>query len=274
MSPSPALRHLLTLTSAGVAAGAVGAWIVQAAPSVTTLGAARNRLLPGLAGVGDSDHVALTFDDGPDPASTPAFLDVLGELDVRATFFVLGQMVERAPDLGRSMVAAGHELAVHGWDHRPMILRGPGETYRQLRRTTDLLYEVTGTRARWARPPNGILSTSFLVACRDLRLRPVLWTGWGRDWRADSTPVAVLDTLAPQVRGGATLLLHDSDATSAPGAWRATLGALPELYARCRDAGLRLGTLTEHGCVPLGFSPVRPRERSLEVTSQAAWPPG
>ncbi|MGF7235242.1 MAG: polysaccharide deacetylase family protein, partial [Frankia sp.] len=56
-----------------------------------------------------------------------------------------------------------------------------------------------------------------------------------------------LDTLAPQVRPGATLLLHDSDCTSAPGAWHSALGALPELYARCADAGLRLGPLRDHG---------------------------
>lgn len=247
-----ALRQLATVTGAGMAGGAAGAWIVQAAPSVTTFGAARNRLLPGLAGVGDTDHVALTFDDGPDADSTPAFLDVLAELDVRATFFVLGEMLEKAPDLARAMVAAGHELGVHGWDHRPMILRGPGSTYHQLRETSELVYEVTGTRPGWARPPNGILSTSFLLAARDLRLRPVLWTGWGRDWRPGVTPVEVLDTLAPQVRGGATLLLHDSDHTSAPGSWRAALAALPELYARCGDAGLRLGTLGDHGCLPLG----------------------
>jgi peptidoglycan-N-acetylglucosamine deacetylase len=228
------------------ATSATAAWVVHAAPAVTTFGAARNQLLPGLAGAGDPDHVALTFDDGPDPSSTPAFLDVLAELDVRATFFVLGEMLAEAPGLARDMVAAGHELAVHGWDHRPMILRGPRSTYDGLAATRDLIADVTGTQPVWARPPNGILSTAFLLAARRLRLRPVLWTGWGRDWTAEATPAMVLATIAPQLRGGATLLLHDTDHTSAPGAWRSALGALPDLFARCADAGLRLGPLAEH----------------------------
>ncbi len=239
-------RSLVDVALATVATGA-GAWVVQAAPAVTTFGAARNRLLPGFAGRGEAGHVALTFDDGPDPASTPAFLAVLDELDVRATFFVLGSRLARAPELGRTMVDAGHELAVHGWDHRPMILRGPVSTRRQLRDTRNLITEVTGTTPYWTRPPNGIASTSFLMAARRLGLRPVLWTGWGKDWEADATPRTVLDTLAPQLRPGATLLLHDSDCTSAPGAWRSALGALPEVYARCADAGLRLGPLRDHG---------------------------
>jgi peptidoglycan/xylan/chitin deacetylase (PgdA/CDA1 family) len=236
-----------TAVAAALAGAGAGAWVVHAAPAVTTYGAARNRLLPGLAGRGRCDHVALTFDDGPDPTSTPAFLDLLGELDVRATFFVLGEMLARAPELGRTMVEAGHELAVHGWDHRPMILRGPASTHRHLRQTRDLIREVTGVVPRWARPPNGIASTGFMFAARRLHLRPVLWTGWGKDWTADATPRTVLDTLAPRLRPGATLLLHDSDHTSAPGAWRSALGALPEIYARCVDAGLKIGPLSEHG---------------------------
>jgi hypothetical protein len=86
-----------------------------------------------------------------------------------------------------------------------------------------------------------------LVAARRLDLTPVLWTAWGRDWTARATPLTVLDTVAPDLRGGATVLLHDCDCTSTPGAWRSALGALPELAARCYDAGLRVGTLAEHG---------------------------
>jgi hypothetical protein len=86
-----------------------------------------------------------------------------------------------------------------------------------------------------------------LAAARRLELTPVLWTAWGKDWTATATPSSVLGTLAPDVRGGATVLLHDSDCTSAPGAWHSALGALPELTARCHDAGLLLGPLRDHG---------------------------
>ncbi|MCL6459958.1 MAG: polysaccharide deacetylase family protein, partial [Gorillibacterium sp.] len=70
-------------------------------------------------------EVALTFDDGPDPASTPAFLGLLDRLDVRATFFVLGRHLgDRG--LLREMSGAGHEVGVHGWDHRAAVLQRPG----------------------------------------------------------------------------------------------------------------------------------------------------
>ncbi|EFC80749.1 polysaccharide deacetylase family protein [Parafrankia sp. EUN1f] len=219
-------------------------------PSLATFRRLRTAVTPALAGVGRSDHVALTFDDGPDPVSTPSFLEVLDELDVRATFFVLGGMAQRSPGLVREMAAAGHELAVHGWDHRPMLLRGPMSTYDQLARTRDLLAETTGRAPRYVRPPHGVLSSGVLAASRRLDLTPVLWTAWGRDWTAAATASNVLATIAPDLRGGATVLLHDSDCTSAPGAWRSALGALPELAARCDDAGLRLGPLAEHGLRP------------------------
>ncbi|MFC7733828.1 polysaccharide deacetylase family protein [Actinomadura keratinilytica] len=92
-----------------------------------------------------------------------------------------------------------------------------------------------------------MLSAEALAAARRRGLRPVLWTAWGRDWTRTATPASVLAALAPGLRGGATVLLHDSDCTSAPGSWRAALGALPGLVARCADLGLQVGPLREHG---------------------------
>src|SRR5262249_40256728 len=80
---------------------------------------------PRVCGHGRRDHVALTFDDGPDPAWTPAFLEVLATWRARATFFMLGSMAAAAPGLAAEIAAAGHEVAVHGWAHRYTVLRGP-----------------------------------------------------------------------------------------------------------------------------------------------------
>ena len=74
---------------------------VHTLPAVTGIDVVRRRMFPALAGIGRGDHVALTFDDGPDPASTPRFLDELDRLDVLATFFVLGKMLAEHPELGR-----------------------------------------------------------------------------------------------------------------------------------------------------------------------------
>jgi peptidoglycan/xylan/chitin deacetylase (PgdA/CDA1 family) len=215
-------------------------------PAATWLPGPRRRWWPGLAGQGRLDHVALTFDDGPDPVSTPRFLDVLDGVGVRATFFVLGENVLRCPAVARETVARGHELAVHGWRHDRPWLPSPGRDARELRRAARAVYDVTGHRPRWYRPPYGILSSGRWAAARRDGLRPVLWTAWGRDWTADATPASVRATVAADLRGGGTVLLHDTDHAAAPGSWRSALGALPDIVGDCRTAGLTVGPLTEH----------------------------
>jgi peptidoglycan/xylan/chitin deacetylase (PgdA/CDA1 family) len=229
-------------------AGAVGMLTAaHAVPATTTFGPMRKRLFPGLSGRGDVRHVALTFDDGPDPESTPRFLPVLTAMQISATFFLLGEMLQAAPDLGRQLVDEGHEVAVHGWTHRSMLLRSPVSAYDGLARTRDLIEQTTGSRPRYFRPPYGVLSATALIAARRAGLQTVLWTGWGEDWTARATATSVLDTLAPDITGGATLLLHDSDCTSADGAWHSALGALPLVVERCQSMGLAVGPLRDHG---------------------------
>jgi hypothetical protein len=75
----------------------------------------------------------------------------------------------------------------------------------------------------------------------------VLWTAWGEDWSATATPESVLRTVRRDLTGGGTVLLHDSDCTSAPLSWRSALGALPDLLDGCARAGWRVGPLSEHG---------------------------
>jgi peptidoglycan/xylan/chitin deacetylase (PgdA/CDA1 family) len=237
--------------AAAAAAGGLAALnAVPALTSIQPLEPLRTRLLPRLAGVGDSDHVALTFDDGPDAFSTPRFLDALDKAGVKATFFLLGFMLEKDPGLAREIVARGHEVGVHGWLHRPMLLRGPLTTRDDLTRARDLIAGTTGRLPRHYRPPYGIATASALCAARDLGMRPVLWTSWGQDWRAAATPDSVFDTVTGNLRGGGTILLHDCDCTSAPAAWRSALGALPRLVEHCRDRGWRLGPIAEHGLRP------------------------
>jgi peptidoglycan/xylan/chitin deacetylase (PgdA/CDA1 family) len=220
---------------------------VQAGPVLSSLGPLRNRYWHGLAGVGRPDHVALTLDDGPDPASTPAFLQLLARRGVRATFFLLGSMAERAPHLVKEIEAAGHEIGVHGWAHWPLALRGPRATYRDLASARDLIGNLTGRQPRLFRPPYGVMSTAALLSARRLGMRPVLWTCWGEDWRRGATPASVHETVTRDLRGGGTILLHDSDCTSAPGSWQTTLSALPGLLDHCAAQSLAVGPLCEHG---------------------------
>ena len=226
-----------------------GLAVTHAGPGVTALAPVRRRLFPRLAGLGQADHVALTFDDGPDPASTPAFLDLLAARGLRATFFLLGSMVVKAPELAADIAGAGHEIGVHGWDHRYTILRGPRAVRDDLARATDAVASASGTQPRFYRPPYGVLSSGALAAARAQRLTPVLWTCWGREWTAGATPRSVYATLARDLSPGATVLLHDSDCTSPAGACAAALGALPRLLENCAERGLQVGPLADHGLV-------------------------
>ena len=223
---------------------------VQAAP-VTTFVPATKRFLPTLNGHGAPGHVALTFDDGPDEQSTPRFVRLLADLDVKATFFLLGEMCERYPSMARRIVDGGHEVAVHSWDHRNHLRHLPGRrTADQLARTTDLIQAQSGVRPVWFRPPYGALTTAGLVAARELGLQTVLWTAWGQDWQRGLTPRKVLDEVTGGVVDGGTVLLHDSDCVSEPGSWRATLGALPMLVDCCQERGLEIGPVGAHGLTP------------------------
>ena len=228
---------------------AAGVAVVQAGPGITGLAPVRNALFPGLSGIGRPDHVALTFDDGPDQAVTPLFLDALRERGIRATFFLLGSRVAMRPRLAAEIAAAGHELAVHGWEHRYLILRGPLATYDDLARTMDVICAAAGEVPAHFRPPYGVLSTPALVAARRLGLRPVLWSCWGREWAPGASPPSVFATVRADLRGGATVLLHDSDATSPAGSSGAALGALPLLLDECAQLGLNVGPLSEHGLI-------------------------
>jgi peptidoglycan/xylan/chitin deacetylase (PgdA/CDA1 family) len=219
----------------------------QVLPAATWIPGVRIRLAPALAGLGRPGHLALTFDDGPDAASTPQFLHALDDLGWRATFFVLGEQLRRAPGLLRDLSAAGHEIGLHGDRHRYLLARTPAAARDDLTRGRDAVGDLIGHPPAWFRPPYGVLSGSGQLAARRLHLRPVLWSAWGRDWRAEATAASVLDDLTAGVLDGGTALLHDSDVTSVPGAWRAALGALPLLAEEAARLGLTVGPLREHG---------------------------
>jgi peptidoglycan-N-acetylglucosamine deacetylase len=233
------VRRAVTLTATVAAAVHVG-------PAATWLPLVRRTLAPSLLGRGDPSSVALTFDDGPHPEGTPAVLDALDGLGWTATFFILGSQARRHPDVVTETVRRGHEVAVHGDEHRYLIARAPWTASADLRRAVESVADITGVQPRWWRPPYGVLSGPSLVAAHRLDVRPVLWSAWGRDWRAEATPASVVgDLLAASVAGG-TLLLHDSDLTSAPESWRTTVAALPLLAERLAATGLRVGPLSAH----------------------------
>lgn len=240
------MRTFAALSTA--AALAVG--LAHVGPGVTWLTPIRLRWAPGLSGLGHPGHVALTFDDGPHPDGTPAVLEALDRLGWRATFFLLGERVRDMPGLTAQIAAAGHEVAVHGDEHRYLLTRTPRAAATDLTRAVGSIQAAVGCPPRWYRPPYGVLTTGGMLAAHRLGLRTVLWSAWGRDWQTDATPGSVVAELTRGVLAGGTVLLHDSDVTSAPGSWRVTVAVLPLLAKELGRQRLSPGPLCEHGVEP------------------------
>jgi peptidoglycan/xylan/chitin deacetylase (PgdA/CDA1 family) len=156
-------------------------------------------------------------------------------------------MARRSPSLVAEVAAAGHEVSVHGDEHRNMLRRSPRAAREDIRRATDTIAELAGVEPSWFRPPFGILSLGALTGARRAGLTTVLWTTWGRDWRQDATPDTVVAEVLRRYVAGGTVLLHDSDCVSYPGSWRSALGALAPLAERFAGRGLTVGPLRDHG---------------------------
>ena len=196
-------------------------------------------------------QVALTFDDGPTELFTPGLLDALDRHGIRATFFMIGALVERHPDVVRRVVAAGHEIGNHTYDHVSAAVQTAEQVRDGVLRGSDSIERVTGTRPRWLRPPRGEITTATLVAARDAALEVALWSA-NRGNAADDDSAAVGRHLASSMRPGSVVGLHDGIGRSS---WvghpdrqlitlrRAELDALPNALESWLAAGYRFQTL-------------------------------
>lgn len=186
--------------------------------------------------------VALTYDDGPHPEGTPAVLDALREQGVKATFFLVGEQVERYPDLAAQIVQEGHEAAVHGFRHRNQMRLAPRAFAYDLERALATITEACG-QPTWYRPPYGIFTVTGLAAVRHRGLRPQLWSKWGRDWRA-SSPSQIASLATRALADGDVILLHDADWYSSAGCYRSTAAATPTILEQLERRGLTAVTLS------------------------------
>ena len=184
------------------------------------------RALPGAAGV------ALTFDDGPHPECTPAVLALLEEAGARATFFLVGEQVERRPQLAARIVTAGHLVGLHGYRHRLQLRMSASQVAADLARGAAVIEDAVGEgRLRWHRPPYGIYSPAGLRAARETGLEPLLWSRWGKDWRKFTTPGRIAARATRALVPGDVILLHDADFYSSRHSHRRTVAALEMILA-------------------------------------------
>lgn len=231
------------IATRGLAVAAIAAAAAQIGPGATWLGPVRSRWFPSLDSPMSPGSLALTFDDGPHPQGTPAVLDALDRLGWPATFFVLGSAARRHQDLVREIANRGHEVGVHGYDHRYLFARSPLAQRRDIRDAADLIEDLLDRTPRWWRPPYGVLSGPSLITARAAGLQPLLWSAWGKDWLTNTTPRSIVAVAARGRLDGGTLLLHDSDTQSVPGSWRGTAESLPLLAELIQRLGVTVAPL-------------------------------
>lgn len=210
------------ITTAGIAGatavvtGGASATLVRSAdrrtvePVLTYRGGSRGSVRVWWSVTTEERIAALTFDDGPEPRLTPRVLDVLADADARATFFVVGEMARRHPDLLLRSVEDGHEIGNHGEHHRNPLDVEPRLLRSLVTEGADTIEALTGRRPRFYRPPRGQVTGSVLAAAAAAGSEVVLWSvsrGGGDIGDGDDADVerSVLDSMAP----GAITCLHD-----------------------------------------------------------------
>ena len=204
--------------------------------------------------------LALTFDDGPNPAITPKLLDLLDRHHAKATFFLVGKFVRESPALVKEMAARGHLLGNHTETHPNLLFCGPEETRTELLRCSEAISHATWAEPRWFRPPFGFRSPWLGAIVQQQRMRTVMWTLIPGDWRVKPAnwliermkPIAAHAQNRPpknnpskKPAAGDVLCLHDGDYARPNGDRAHTLAALEYWLPRWRDLGLEFVTINE-----------------------------
>lgn len=198
-------------------------------------------------------RLALTFDDGPTDQFTAQVLDLLAAVRVPATFFVVGALVRRHPDLVRRARDAGHEIGNHSQDHISAAVADQESVRAGVLRCSDTIEKFVGGRPRWFRPPRGEITTATMLAVREAQLDLAMWS-LGRGDAPDADSVGVGRHLAQAVGPGEVVNLHDGIGRSAwvnspdrqlIGRRAAEVTALPQVLRRWLDNGYTLCTMSQ-----------------------------
>ena len=209
--------------------------------------------------------LAITFDDGPNPAITPKLLDLLDRYNAKATFFLIGRYVRECPELVRETVARGHAVGNHTETHPNLFWLTPTQVRIELRLCHDAISNVVGAAPNWFRPPFGMRNPWVIPAARELGYRTAMWTLIPGDWKkkpaewliprlqpiADHAERTMRNGSNPVAVGtGDVLCLHDGAHRQMNGDRSRTLVALEHWLPRWRDLGLEFVTIGEAVSTP------------------------
>ncbi len=180
--------------------------------------------------------VALSFDDGPHDQWTEKLLKILHEENVKATFFLVGEMAQKRPDLVRKIAEEKHELGNHSFSHVTLSNLSPFEMEVEWRAANEAIYAASGITPVVCRPPGGRYNDDVIFAAHRNRMTTVLWTDDPGDYAKISSEVLLKRTL-PQIRNGANVLLHSGT--------KCTVDILPLLIRSLKAKGYQFVTATE-----------------------------
>lgn len=193
-------------------------------------------------GSGNNNSVALTFDDGPSP-DTLEILDVLRAENVKGTFFLIGESVEKYPEIARKIAADGHKIGNHSFSHPIYLFCSANKVRNELEKTQEVIKKAIGVAPKLARPPCGVRSKAYFEIARKLNLQTIQWSDAGFDWKnisAERIARNVLET----AQSDSIILLHDGD-SAGKSRRRATIEAVPIILSGLREKGLRVAPLAE-----------------------------
>lgn len=214
-------------------AGETTAPVLQLIPAVAREAPAFNMFFRGDPAL---PTVALTFDDGPHPAYTPRLLRILAQHRVRASFFVVGKMAVRHPELVRAEATAGHLVANHSYSHRDLAALPAAEVGEEWLKCSQVVWQITGQEPRFCRPPGGSCNDRVVQIAAGLGLSTVMWTKDPGDYGAPGVE-HIVNVTAGRAQPGAILLLHDGAAQ--------TVEALPQVITVLRRKGFAFQTVEE-----------------------------
>lgn len=185
----------------------------------------------------DGSYIALTFDDGPSPETTPRLLEILRQRNIKVTFFVLGNMVAKYPEVLKMIADEGHEIGSHSWSHPQLTRISAAALDKELGNTSEAIFQVTGKRPIFLRPPYGTMKPALRTTIEDkYGLTIVNWSVDPNDWKNRNSQ-AVHDAIMAQVKPGAIVLSHDIYAT--------TVDAMPRILDELTAKGYKFATLSQ-----------------------------
>jgi peptidoglycan/xylan/chitin deacetylase (PgdA/CDA1 family) len=184
--------------------------------------------------------IALTFDDGPGPKNTAQVLEILKKNNIKATFFMVGQMVKYFPQIAKQVAADGHVIGNHTWHHWYFQMDG-ATAASEIDRTADIIYKTTGEKTTLFRPPGGFLNNGLAQYAKNKKYAVMMWSEESGDAerRSPQVPMLVKNVLKYS-KPGAIVLLHDGGGNRSK-----SVKALPEMIAGLKAQGYRFVTIPQ-----------------------------